>query len=176
MSSTRFRMRPPLIKHPVPVTLAITMLVVAVGDLTLGSEFPERECCDSVYPLPPPSGPLPHGGHHDHGGMDHPYPEAPNTVHSTPPSTTTTQSTGNCNKVISTLKYFFLYFLFSIYLCCIYFFGLVCSVSSSIFERMELLCGCVCLLSLRATWLVSPIHETPVVFLSPEEVVFGESW
>ncbi len=93
-------LRPPLIKHPVPVALAITMLVVAVGDLTFGSEFPERECCDvhidSGYPHPPPPGPLPHGHGHDHGGMDEfPFPEAPmNPVHSTPTSATT-QSTGN---------------------------------------------------------------------------------
>ncbi|OXA44146.1 hypothetical protein Fcan01_21307 [Folsomia candida] len=111
MASIRFRMRPPLLKHPVPVTLAITMFVVAVGDLTLGSEFPERECCDSVYPIPPPPGPgggSPHGGHDHHGGMDPPFPEHGPPIHSTLPSVTT-QSTGNNYLLWISMSTYFIY-------------------------------------------------------------------
>lgn len=61
----------------------LTMFIVTVGDLfigsTLGSEFPERECCDNLYPIPAP-GPVPR-----ENGMD---PALPEYVASTPPATT----------------------------------------------------------------------------------------
>lgn len=83
----RFRIRQPF-KHPVQVTLVVIMMVVGVGDLffgrTMGSEFPERECCDTVDPIPAPPGP-PHTGH----GMDPPFPELPAPIHSTPSTVTT---------------------------------------------------------------------------------------
>ncbi|CAL8109863.1 unnamed protein product [Orchesella dallaii] len=63
--------------------VVLTMLVVTVGDLfigpTLGSEFPERECCDNLYPIPAP-GPVPR-----ENGID---PALPEYVASTPPATT----------------------------------------------------------------------------------------
>lgn len=85
------RIRQPF-KHPVPMTLVIAMLIAAVGDLTMGSEFPERECCDSVYPIPAPPGPMP-AGHGQEHGMDPPFPEHPAPMQSTPP-TVTTESSG----------------------------------------------------------------------------------
>jgi len=64
--------------------LVLAMFVVAVGDIficpTMGSEFPERECCDPVYPIPAP-GP----SHIDHGNIDPGYPEF---VPTTPSATT----------------------------------------------------------------------------------------
>jgi len=63
--------------------VVLTMLVVTVGDLfigpTLGSEFPDRECCDNLYPIPAP-GPVPR-----ENGID---PALPEYVASTPPATT----------------------------------------------------------------------------------------
>lgn len=63
--------------------VVLTMFVVTVGDLficpTLGSEFPERECCDNLYPIPAP-GPVPR-----ENGID---PALPEYVASTPPATT----------------------------------------------------------------------------------------
>jgi len=83
------RIRQPL-RHPVPVTLVIIMMVVAVGDLffgkTMGSEFPERECCDNVaIAVPPHGGPPPHGSHFQ--GMN--VPEHSVQSHSTPSTVTT---------------------------------------------------------------------------------------
>ena len=58
----------------------VMILLLAYSEVAMASEFPERECCDPVYPVPAP-GPA----HPGHGGMAPAFPEY---VASTPPATT----------------------------------------------------------------------------------------